>query len=144
MAGVAQGGRRFPPRMLALCLVLAGGAAGAEAERTVQHGRNVMAPNAAAGSLQAKVETALQDAAQRTRRDMAHLRVTLAEAVTWPDGSLGCPQPGRQYTQVLVDGYRIRILAGATTLEYHASVRGQPFLCPESQIEAPSLLDPRR
>lgn len=102
------------------------------------------AVNPAASSLKAKVDFALRDAAQRTQRDAAQLRVTLAEAVTWPDGSLGCPQPGRQYTQVLVDGYRIRIVAGTATMEYHASVRGNPFLCPEGQIEAPSQLDPRR
>lgn len=123
---------------------LACGAAQGDAARTAQEGRNVTAPNPAASSLRAKIDFALQDAARRTQRDAAQLRVTLAEAVTWPDGSLGCPQPGRQYAQVLVEGYRIRIGAGTATLEYHASVRGQPFLCPEGQIEAPSLLDPRR
>ncbi len=120
------------------------GAAQGDAVRTAQERRNVTASNPAASSLKAKIDFALQDAARRTQRESAQLRVTLAEAVTWPDGSLGCPQPGRQYTQVLVEGYRIRIVAGTATLEYHASVRGQPFLCPEGQIEAPSLLDPRR
>lgn len=124
--------------------LLACGAVQGDAARTTQEGRHVTAPNTAAGSLKAKIELALQDAARRTQREPAQLRVMLAEAVTWPDGSLGCPQPGRQYTQVLVDGYRIRIAAGTATLEYHASLRGQPFLCPEGQIEAPSSLDPRR
>jgi hypothetical protein len=124
--------------------LVACGAAQGDAARPAQEGRNVTAPNTAASSLKAKIELALQDAARRTQREPAQLRVTLAEAVTWPDGSLGCPQPGRQYTQVLVDGYRILIVAGTATLEYHASVRGQPFLCPEGQIEAPSSLDPRR
>ena len=123
---------------------LACGAAQGDAARTGHEGRNVTAQNPAASSLKAKVDFALRDAAQRTQRDAAQLRVTLAEAVTWPDGSLGCPQPGRQYTQVLVDGYRIRIVAGTATLEYHASLRGEPFLCPEGQIEAPSPLEPRR
>jgi hypothetical protein len=62
----------------------------------------------------------------------------LAEAVTWPDGSLGCPQPGRAYTQALVRGYRIQIVAGDRTLEYHASLRGVPFLCPPERIQPPT------
>ena len=95
------------------------------------------------GSLQSKIEWAMQDAAQRTQRDRAQLRVTLAESVTWPDGALGCPEPGRQYAQVLVSGYRIRIAAGGETLEYHGSLRGQPFLCPPSRIQPPTAADPR-
>lgn len=95
-------------------------------------------------SLRTKIDAALQDAAGRTGLDAAGLRVMLAEAVTWPDGSLGCPEPGREYTQVLVDGYRIRILAGSVTLEYHTSLRGAPFLCPAARIREPTLADPRR
>jgi hypothetical protein len=98
---------------------------------------------AATGGLQAKVDWALQDAAQRTRLDASRLRVALAESVTWPDGALGCPEPGRQYTQALVSGYRIRIAAGAETLEYHGSLRGQPFFCPASRIQPPTSADPR-
>jgi hypothetical protein len=97
----------------------------------------------ATGGLQAKVDWALQDAAQRTRLDAARLRVALAEAVTWPDGALGCPEPGRQYAQALVSGYRIRIVAGSETLEYHSSQRGQPFFCPASRIQPPAAADPR-
>jgi hypothetical protein len=98
---------------------------------------------AATGALDPKVEWVLQDAAQRTRLDASRLRVSLAEAVTWPDSALGCPEPGRQYTQALVPGYRIRIVAGAETLEYHGSLRGQPFFCPASRIQPPAAADPR-
>jgi hypothetical protein len=93
-------------------------------------------------ALQPKVDWALQDAAKRTQRDASQLRVALAEAVTWPDGALGCPESGRQYSQVLVPGYRIRIEAGTETLEYHGSSRGQPFLCPAARIQPPSGLGP--
>jgi hypothetical protein len=88
--------------------------------------------------LRAKIDAALNDAARHTQLDVAQLRVELAEAVTWPDGSLGCPQPGREYAQVLVQGYRIRIGTGAATLEYHASLRGEPFLCPAGRIQPPA------
>ena len=30
-----------------------------------------------------------------------------AESVTWPNGALGCPQPGMSYTQAVVDGMRV-------------------------------------
>ena len=102
--------------------------------------RQQMAPTSA---LQAKVNWALQDAAQRTQLDAARLRVSLAEAVTWPDAALGCPEPGRQYGQVLVSGYRIRIAAGPDTLEYHGSFKGQPFFCPAARIQPPTTTDPR-
>jgi len=88
--------------------------------------------------LRAKVDQSLQDAARRTQLDAAQLSVTLAEAVTWPDGSLGCPQPGREYSQALVPGYRIQIVAAGRTLEYHASLRGTPFLCPAERVQAPT------
>jgi len=39
--------------------------------------------------------------------DSSLLTVTRAEPVTWPDSSLGCPQPAIQYLQVLMPGYRI-------------------------------------
>lgn len=44
--------------------------------------------------------------------DPSALTVTGAEQVTWPDSSLGCPQAGIQYLQVLTAGYRVE-LAGA-------------------------------
>ncbi len=76
------------------------------------------------------IRIALADAARRTGRADAELKVISAEAVLWPDGSLGCGQPGAMYTMAPVRGYRIRIEAGASLLYYHASERGQLVLCP--------------
>lgn len=47
-----------------------------------------------------------------------------AEAVTFPDGSLGCPEPGMAYTQAVVDGYRIVATAAGTTYDYRGSGPG--------------------
>lgn len=88
--------------------------------------------------LESMVQFALGDAARRSRRDISALTVALAEAVVWPDGSMGCPQPGMAYTQALVPGFRIQILADGQTLEYHASTRGQPFYCPPTRITLPT------
>lgn len=86
--------------------------------------------------LESQVQAALADAARVTGVDAGALMVASAERVTWSDGSLGCPQPGMMYTQALVPGHRIRIVAGAQTLDYHAGLRGEPRLCPpERSIE---------
>ena len=83
-----------------------------------------------AGDLQAMVLAALADAARRAPNGAPAPTLISAERVTWPDGSLGCPMPGRVYTMALVRGFRIRIQSGADALDYHAGERGVPFLCP--------------
>lgn len=92
--------------------------------------------------LQALIRTAMNDAAQRTGADEGTLKVVSAEAVTWPDGALGCPQPGMLYTQALVPGYRIRIDAGGRVLDYHGGRRGPPVFCPADRV-TPPVADPR-
>ncbi len=87
--------------------------------------------------LQSMVQKALADAARRTGRDETTLKVLSAEAVTWPDGSVGCPEPGMLYTQALVPGYRVRIQAGTELLDYPANRRGQLVLCPPSRATDP-------
>ena len=47
--------------------------------------------------------------------------VISAAAVTFPDGSLGCPQPGVAYTQALVDGYKIIAEAGGKTYDFRGT-----------------------
>jgi len=87
--------------------------------------------------LQSITRTALDDAARRTGRDASTLKIISSEAVTWPDGSLGCPEPGKLYTMALVPGYRIRIQAGDWVLDYHASRRGYLVLCPPERSADP-------
>ena len=88
-------------------------------------------------TLDSVTDAVLSDAAQRTGRKKADLVVESAEAVTWADGSLGCPEPGAMYTMALVPGYRIRIRAGDRVLDYHASLRGFFVLCPAGQAIEP-------
>lgn len=47
--------------------------------------------------------------------------VKSAEAVTFPDGGLGCPVPGMVYIQVLVDGFKIVAEAGGTTYDFRGT-----------------------
>lgn len=55
--------------------------------------------------------------------------VIRAEAVTWPDGSLGCPEPGVMYTQALVDGYQLIIEANGEMYDYRLASNGFVKLC---------------
>lgn len=80
-------------------------------------------------------EQAKADLANRLQIDPAAIEIVAAEPVTWPDGSLGCPQPGQFYTQALVDGSRAILGIGGRTriYVYHAGSDGQPFLCPSNE-----------
>lgn len=71
----------------------------------------------------------MDDVAHRTGLDPGAIRLGSAESVTWQDGSLGCPQPGVMYTQMLVPGYRVRIEAGGRSWVYHTAKSGIPMLC---------------
>ncbi len=50
----------------------------------------------------------------------AKLELMKKEYVTWNDGSLGCPMPGKNYTQALVPGYLFLIQYENLILEIHA------------------------
>jgi len=88
-------------------------------------------------TLESVTEAVLADAAKRTGLKRSQLAVERAEAVTWADGSLGCAEPGMNYTMALVPGYRIRVRAGEQVLDYHASRRGYFVLCPGGRSADP-------
>ena len=69
------------------------------------------------------------DAARRTNTEPDAVEVIQAEAVTWNDGSLGCPEPGMVYTQALVDGYQVILQAGDEELDYRVSAAGGFRIC---------------
>jgi len=82
------------------------------------------------GEVPAEVMAALlADAAERAGVDPETIDVLQAEAVTWNDGSLGCPEPGMSYTMALVDGYHVILLAGGDELDYRAAEQGGFRLC---------------
>jgi hypothetical protein len=100
-------------------------------------GSGVEKPAATSIVPQDTIEAALDDAVNRTTATRQQILVTIAEAVTWNDGSLGCPQPGMLYTQALVPGYRIVVSAAGQVLHYHASLHGRPVFCPAARVVAP-------
>ena len=84
------------------------------------------------------VTLAVEDAAYRVGVGIGDVIVITFGPVTWPDGALGCPQPGMMYTQALVDGYRVVLgIEGieheTRLLHYHGGGGGKPFLCTDIQ-----------
>lgn len=79
--------------------------------------------------LEPLVTIARQDLAARLGVEESTIQIATVEWVVWPDGSLGCPQPGMVYTQVQVDGYRILLVTGETEYAYHGGGNRGPFLC---------------
>jgi hypothetical protein len=91
-------------------------------------------------NLQSLVDRAVADLAQRLRVRADDIGVVAAYLVVWPDTSLGCPQPGMQYLQVLTDGSVIVLSAGGATYRYHTGgEQYEPFLCTTPAKAAPGL-----
>ena len=78
-------------------------------------------PTPAFSDLQKLIEKAKEDLAQRLSVPVNQINVVDAQEVLWPDSSLGCPEKGMAYTQVLTPGYLIRLESGGQEFEYHAS-----------------------
>jgi hypothetical protein len=78
-------------------------------------------PTPAAAGLQNLIEKAKVDLVQRLSASTEDIILLEARSVTWPDASLGCPQEGMAYAQVLTPGYLIRLQVGDQEFEYHAS-----------------------
>lgn len=74
------------------------------------------------GAARLVVQTqAISDLANRLNLARSAIKVIQNEAVEWPDASLGCPQPGMMYGQVITPGYRVILEAAGRQYEYHTS-----------------------
>ncbi len=75
------------------------------------------------------VEAAVQDLLARVKLTATDVRIKNIEAVDWPDTSLGCPQPGMVYAQVITPGYKITLAAESRDYVYHTD-RQRVVYCP--------------
>lgn len=64
--------------------------------------------------------------------------------VQWNDSSLGCPQPGMTYTQVVTPGYLITLEAGDGTWEIHTNLTDSVVVCtnPNASLGTITAPDP--
>lgn len=74
---------------------------------------------------------ALQFLAEDLNVDSEQVDVVSVESVMWNDASLGCPEPGKMYAQVVTPGYRIVLEVDGTTYEVHTDNAGERMVrCP--------------
>jgi hypothetical protein len=87
------------------------------------------------------LEQIIADLRQQTDAERDEVRVLRAEAVVWNDGSLGCPQPGEFYIQMLINGYWVVLEVEGNAYDYRVSDKGSFRLCKGSS-GLPILPDP--
>jgi hypothetical protein len=66
---------------------------------------------------------------ERTGVSESDIRLVSMEAVEWSDASLGCPQEGFMYAQVITPGYLIILEAQGQSYEYHSDKAANVVLC---------------
>jgi hypothetical protein len=75
------------------------------------------------------VRLAKEDLAQRLKLAPDDIQLVSVEAVDWSDTSLGCPQPGMMYAQVITPGYRVVLEAEGKQYNYHTDEGQFVVLC---------------
>jgi hypothetical protein len=85
------------------------------------------------------VRMAIQDLANRLDIPVEQVNVLEVREVVWPDASLGCPQPGMVYAQVLQPGLLIRLSVDNQMYFYHSGGAQDPFLCEETSQIIPQI-----
>lgn len=115
---------------LGLCACAAGGGS-----PPTSMAESVAQPEAA--SIESMRDHALRDLSRRLNVLSRDIRVVSAEAVSWPDGAMGCPLPGFAYTQAVVPGFHVVLAFAEREYHYHGGSIGRPLLCPEDRRQAP-------
>lgn len=54
------------------------------------------------------------------------LTIVRVEEVDWSDSSLGCPEPGMMYMQVIIPGYKLTFSDSTRSYEVHTGRQGTP------------------
>lgn len=80
----------------------------------------------------------VEDAAKRFNVAQSAVVLARAEQVDWPDASLGCPEPGRVYTQMLVAGFRVVAKTAEGEMLYHTDTRGTARNCAGPGVRPPT------
>ena len=86
-------------------------------------------------------EKAKEDLAQRLSIPLTQIDLVEAKKVVWTDASLGCPQPGIVYAQVLTPGFFVQLEAQGQEYEYHIDMDQIVILCDFPVEEIGSLRD---
>jgi hypothetical protein len=77
----------------------------------------------------AQMEWARADLAKRLRVAEADIQGVSGVQQSWPDSSLGCPEPGEDYVRRPVDGWVMTLRHGARSYTYHTDLE-RTIPCP--------------
>jgi hypothetical protein len=91
------------------------------------------------GVLQSLVDLARANLAQKLGVEPEAITVRGIEEVEFADASLGVPEPGKLYAQVITPGYTIELVAGGRTYEYRASAERLVFVPQEEAASQGSI-----
>ncbi len=85
------------------------------------------------------VSQAIADLALRLQVTEEVIQAVSVEAVEWRDTSLGCPQPGMMYAQVVTPGYKLGLEAEGEKYWYHTDAGKYLVLCKDALPSEPIL-----
>jgi hypothetical protein len=89
------------------------------------------------------LDLAVNNLADKLGVNPGNIQVLGIKTVEWPDASLGCPQKGVLYIQVITPGYNITLEAGGNTYNYHTDKVERIVLCqpapPQDTIVTPEI-----
>jgi len=94
------------------------------------------APCLSGGSIEERARETLADWLGVSSEEIEVIEV---EEVEWSDTSLGCPQPGMAYAEVIVPGWRVVMRVGGETYEYHWG-GGHGVVCDEEGLPVYPLI----
>ena len=80
-------------------------------------------------TMKAMSELARQKLAEELEISVDQIKVVTADPTYWSDTSLGCPQPGMTYPQVITPGYRVTLVVGSTLYTYHTDTKQTVVRC---------------
>lgn len=79
------------------------------------------------------IELARHTLAKQTNLPLESFKLDSVITVRWPDSSLGCPQPGMMYAQIVTPGYRVIFAASSNGVRHFVHVgAGRAIVCDET------------
>ena len=78
---------------------------------------------------QRMVQLAKESLAGKFKISVDQIHLSSVQAMNWPDASLGCPQPGILYAQVVTAGFQIMLEAIGQAFVYHTDATDRVILC---------------
>ena len=82
------------------------------------------------------IRAAFVDLRQRVGEELEQVQIVRAEQVTWSDSSLGCPEPGMAYLQVLTEGIWLVLSYQEKVFDYRVT-GNDGALCTQVQQQEP-------